>query len=159
MDGSTSYEREEPLALTNQRTTTESERTELRGAGRDERAALGQLLAQLAERAGAESGAVVGEIAVPFRATGQTVAEVTTAAVSAVLEQQETHALLISRVDLDGWLTTADGIQAWGVLTGIPDASPPSGHYDDLAAPPAVTTEPGGVTISVVLSSRDEQVA
>jgi hypothetical protein len=132
--------------------------TELRGAGRDEREALVQLLAQLAavETAAAEGSATSGEVAVPFRANGQTVADVTTAAVSAVLEQQETYALLISRVDLDGWLATADGIQAWGVLTGVPDAAPPSGHEYTLAAQPEVTTDPGGVTITVTLSGKNE---
>lgn len=135
--------------------------TDLRGAGRDEREALVQLLAQMVAvditmSPGAETA---GEIAVPFRANGQTVAEVTAAAIGAVLEQQETYALLISRIDLDGWLTTAEGIQAWGVLTGVPEAAPSSGHDDTLAASPDVTTDPGGVTITATLSGRTEPAA
>lgn len=152
--------------MTDERTPTNQNHhpngaTELRGAGRDEREALVQLLAQLVavDTATTTDAATAGEIAVPFRANGQTVAEVTAAAIGAVLEQQETHALLISRVDLDGWLTTADGIQAWGVLTGVPEAASSTGHNDTLADSPDVTTDPGGVTITATLSGRTEPAA
>lgn len=126
-------------------------RRDLRGEGQNEREALERLLACLVSPAPIAADVETGEIAVPFRAMGATLAEVTTAAVAAVLEQQETHALLTYRVDLDGWLATEDGLRIWGLLSGVPDAAPlPSGR-GDVAGPPIVTSGPDGVAIVVTL--------
>ncbi len=127
------------------------ESRQLRGVGPDVRTALADLLAGLVATPAGDGRA--GEIAVPFRANGRSLAAVTTAAVAAVLEQQETHALMTTRVDLDGWLTTADGIQAWGVVTGVPDSAPLRLDRGDILDTPQVTTEASGVSISVALGS------
>ncbi len=137
-------------ALENGELPAAGESRHLHGAGPDGRTALASLLAGLAATSASTDGRA-GEIAVPFRANGRSLAEVTAAAVAAVLEQQETHALMTTRVDLDGWLTTTDGIQAWGVVTGVPDSAPPSLDRGDVLDAPQVTTEPSGVTISVAL--------
>ncbi|MBA2278007.1 MAG: hypothetical protein H0W06_09625 [Chloroflexia bacterium] len=125
---------------------------ELRGVGRDGREALSQLLDGLVTTTGdlAPSDSMT-EIAVAFRAAGATVGEVAAAAVSAVIEQQETHALHTHRIDLDGWMTTDDGIRIWGFLTGVPDAASPSENRGDVVGTPTVTSGPAGVTFVVAL--------
>ncbi len=138
-------------ALDNGELPTSGESRQLRGAGPDDRAALANLLTELAAMAATAGNGRAGEIAVPFRASGRSLAAVVTSAVAAVLEQQETHALMTTRVDLDGWLPTADGIQAWGVVTGVPDSAPLSLDRGDILQTPQVTTDASGVTISVAL--------
>ena len=138
-------------ALDNGELPTSGESRQLRGAGSDDRTALANLLTGLATAPTTAGDDRAGEIAVPFRANGRSLAAVATAAVAAVLEQQETHALMTTRVDLDGWLPTADGIQAWGMVTGVPDSAPLSLDRGDILDTPHVTTDASGVTISVAL--------
>ncbi len=130
---------------------------ELRGVGRDGREALSQLLdglvTTISDLAPSDS---MTEIAVAFRAVGATVGDVAAAAVSAVIEQRETHALHTHRIDLDGWLATDDGIRVWGFLTGVPDAALPSNDRGDVVGAPTVTSGSAGITIVIALGDPGE---
>ncbi len=129
---------------------------ELRGVGRDGREALSQLLDGLVTTGNLAPSHSTTEIAVAFRAAGATIGDVAAAAVSAVIEQRETHALHTHRIDLDGWLATDDGIRVWGFLTGVPDAALPSNDRGDVVGAPTVTSGPAGITIVIALGDPGE---